>query len=193
MGWDKALFLWINNLAGRVTPVDRFFQGVSNDYFPVIVVCLAMAFLWFGTRDATQRVANQRGVIAAMLSLMLSSGLVAVSNVFYPRPRPFTELAATVMFYRPTDPSFPSNLEAVLFGAALAIFMNDKKAGSYLLVLASLSGFGRIYLGVHYPGDIIGGAVFGAVGALIAYGLMRLLKRPLDWFLAWLRKASLAG
>jgi undecaprenyl-diphosphatase len=193
MAWDKALFLWINGLAGRVPLADRFFQGVSNDYFPVIVMCLAMACLWFGTRDDTRRAANQGGVIAAMLSLVLASGLVALSNLLYNRPRPFDELPAAVLFYQPTDPSFPSNLAAVLFGAALAILVRDRRAGWWLLALAALSGFGRVYLGVHYPTDILGGALFGAAGTMLAYGLIRLFKRQLDWLLAWLRRLSLAG
>jgi len=193
MAWDKALFLWINGLSGRLALADRLFQGVANDYFPVIVICLAMACLWFGTRDDIRRVSNQGGVIAAMLSLVLSSGLVTLSNLFYQRPRPFDELPATVLFYRPTDPSFPSNLAAVLFGAALAVWVRDRRTGWWLLALAALSGFGRIYLGVHYPTDILGGAAVGVAGTLLAYSLMGLFNAPVNRLLAWLRQLSLAG
>jgi undecaprenyl-diphosphatase len=192
---DKTLFLYINGLAGKVPVIDGFFRGISNDYFAVISCCLILIWLWFGTRDITWRQINQQAVITAMISIGLTSLLVTICNQFYFRARPFAELppgSVHLLFYRPTDSSFPSNLAAVLFAIAVPIFIKNKVFGSVLLAIAILGSFGRIYIGIHYPLDILGGAVFGAVGAMLAFGVMRLISPLSNLLMHWLRKLYLA-
>ena len=63
------------------------------------------------------------------------------------------------------DPSFPSGHTAVSFAAATAIYAIDKKWGIAAYVFAVVMGFSRLYLGVHFPLDVLGGAVVGTVAA----------------------------
>jgi undecaprenyl-diphosphatase len=192
---DTAVFLFINGLAGKISVIDGLFKGISNDYFAVIVCCLILIWLWFGTRNGVQRQINQKAVITAAASIGLTNALVAICNAFYFRIRPFNELSAdtvNLLFYRPTDSSFPSNLAAVLFAIAVPVFVKNKLYGSVLLVIAVFCSFGRVYLGIHYPLDIVGGAVFGALGALAAFGAMRLVTPQYEAIMRWLRKLYLA-
>ena len=192
---DRAVFLFINGLAGKVSVIDGFFRGISNDYFAVISCCLILIWLWFGTRAGIDRQINQQVVITAAISIGLTSLLVLVCNSFFFRVRPFNELSpdsVNLLFYRPTDSSFPSNLAAVLFAIAIPVFVKNKIYGSVLLVIAALSSFGRIYIGVHYPLDILGGAAFGALGTLLAFGASRLISPLTAFLMRWLRKIYLA-
>ncbi len=175
IAFDENLFLWINGLAGNVAFVDEFFKGIANDYFFIVSACLIMLALWFGTREAGRRERNQRGVIVASAGLGIAQGFVTMINSVLTRPRPFAELPTNLLFYQPTDSSFPANSTAVIFAIAVAIFLVNRRAGAVLFGLAILHGFSRIYVGIHYPLDILGGAAEGTLAALLIFGLIKLL------------------
>jgi len=84
------------------------------------------------------------------------------------RPRPYTVWAFDLLIDKNPEFSFPSGHTSAAFAAAWMIYMNKKKFGIYALVLALLMGVSRIYLCMHYPSDVIGGAV---IGILIAEGV----------------------
>ncbi len=209
MAWDRALFHVINGLAGHFKPLDILVAGLADDYFMIISMCLVLVAMWFGTRSQEERARNQRTVLLAMASLGLATGLVALANLLFVqghflagsqlaalfnRPRPFVaEETLNLLFYRPTDPSFPSNLAAVAFGLALAVWLKNKKIGWWLLFMAAAACFARVYVGIHYPGDILGGLLFGALAVGLA-GLFFWLFKPLLNFLLWLlTRLHLAG
>ncbi len=175
MSIDETLFLWINGLAGKLTLLDEFMKGIANDYFFIVSSCLVLLALWFGTRGIRQREENQKAIIGASASLGIATGIVGILNLFDFHSRPFTELPTNLLFYPPTDPSFPSHSTAVVFAIAIAIILVDRKAGAFLLLLAFLHGFSRIYVGVHYPSDILAGATIGALTAFLVFMLIRRL------------------
>jgi len=211
VAWDKALFQWINGLAGHVPFIDRLFTGLADDYFVIVAMCLVLVGMWFGTRKTEERPRNQLAVLMAMASLGIASGLVAWCNLLFvqndilpatplheifTRPRPFdpsSGLAVNLLFYRPSDPSFPSNLAAVVFGLALAVWVVNRRMGTWLLLMAFVACFARVYVGIHYPSDILGGAAFGVLGVALTWLFFWLL-RPLVRLIMWILKALyLAG
>jgi undecaprenyl-diphosphatase len=167
MSFDEQLFTWINGLAGHVPFIDRIFSGLADDYFMVVAMCLVLVWMWFGTRNSDERECNQIAVLKAMASLGIASGFVAWANAIFVgaekfpgtliheifnRPRPFdpsTGLNVNLLFYMPHDPSFPSNLAAVVFGLSLAVWLMNKKMGTWLLVMAFVACFARVYVGIH--------------------------------------------
>jgi len=207
---DETLFHWINGLAGHVPFIDRLFMGLADDYFMIIAMCLVLVGLWFGTRKPEERARNQVAVLKAMASLGIASGFVSWANVIFVggdkfpgtliheifnRPRPFASGGLTVhlLFYKPTDPSFPSNLAAVVFGLALAVWLMNKRTGTWLLVMAFVACFARVYVGIHYPSDILGGAVFAVVGVAITYLLFWALAPLVRLIIGILKALYLAG
>ena len=66
-----------------------------------------------------------------------------------------------LLFYTPTDPSFPSNMAAVAFAFAMGTWLYNRKLGGVLFIPAVLVAFARVYVGVHFPLDVIAGAVIG--------------------------------
>lgn len=195
MAWlefDRAVLLWINGLSGHVAFLDNVILSVANDYFAVISSCLIMMALWTGVRDAGHRRRMQKGIMVASASLGTSQGMVEIINNIWVRQRPFEELDVNLLFYAPTDPSFPSNSASVLFGLAWGIFFYNRKAGTILLAIAGLHGLSRIYVGVHYPLDILGGVAVGFLVALFFLIAFRLLNPVLDRIINFMRWFFLA-
>ena len=85
------------------------------------------------------------------------------------RVRPFVRFPElTVLTKIPGDASFPSGHTAASFAVAAAIYMAGyRKMGRFLYVFAALIGASRLYLGVHYPTDVIAGAIVGVLSAWI--------------------------
>lgn len=183
MAWlelDKNLFLWINGLSGSFEIADNIISAIANDYFAIVLGCMVMIVLWTGTRGPDKRRHMQKGIMVAASALGTSQGMVEIINNLWQRPRPFEELDVNLLFYPPTDPSFPSNSASVLFAMAWGIFFYNRKAGSILLCLAAIMGFSRVYVGIHYPLDIIGGMVLGFLVALFFTIVYKLLNPLLD-------------
>jgi undecaprenyl-diphosphatase len=175
---DQSLFLMINGWAGHYLPLDQFISGLANDYFLMVSICLCLVFIWFGTQDANRRSNLQRAIVLAMIATGLVNGLVAMSNHFFYRIRPFDALpegSINLLFYTPSDSSFPSNFASVLFAIAFSILLADRRWGCILLGTAFLGGLCRIYVGIHYPLDIVGGLVFGALASAFAFGIGKLV------------------
>lgn len=108
--------------------------------------------------------------IAMALALVFSVifGNIILKNLVE-RPRPcWVDTSVALLIKNPTDFSFPSGHSFASFAGATAIFMYHKKEGIAALILAALIAFSRLYLFVHYPSDVIMGALFGVIAAIIA-------------------------
>ena len=189
---DENLYLWVNGLAGHFAPLDWLMKGIANDYFVIIASCMALLALWSLGKSKELRDRNQKGVICASISLGLAQAFVSICNAFCFRTRPFDVLPANLLFYRPTDSSLPSNSVSVVFGLAFAVYLSNKKAGRWLLALASLHAFSRVYVGIHYPFDVIAGAAGGIIIAFLVTKAVRLLDRQISWLLSIARKLYIA-
>lgn len=90
------------------------------------------------------------------------------------RPRPFTVATdVSLIIEKPGEFSFPSGHTLHAFTAATVIFGYYRKPGTLAYVLAALIAFSRMYLFVHYPTDILAGAVLGVVDALLICYLLK--------------------
>lgn len=84
------------------------------------------------------------------------------------RERPLLNMRVHKLINFPMfEKSFPSDHTAVSFAIAFAIFLYDKKFGSLLIFLALLVGVSRVFVGVHYPLDIVGGIISAGLSILI--------------------------
>lgn len=105
-------------------------------------------------------------LLAMVFGLILGNGVI--KNVVA-RPRPFVSYPE---LHRLVDPggefSFPSGHTLTSFCAATALFCFYKKPAAAAYVLAALIGFTRLYVAVHYPTDVLAGAVLGIVLGTIA-------------------------
>lgn len=173
---DEAVFRWINGWVGRYSPLDRMMEWVVSDYLVPVTLALTLTGLWFVGGEKAVRMKNQITVFVALSAMGLASWVVAVNNALYFRPRPFVDHDVSLLFYQPTDSSFPANTTAATFAIAAAVWRVNRRVGLATYLAAGLYGLARVYAGVHYPLDIVGGALIGIVVAFLVFKLRELLE-----------------
>lgn len=111
-------------------------------------------------------------VAAALLMDLVLCNLILKNLVA--RVRPYdVNTAIAILIKKPLDFSFPSGHTAASFAAMTALFLAKmKKAWIVALVLAVLIAFSRLYFYVHYPTDVLGGAVVGILSGIIGYAIV---------------------
>lgn len=100
------------------------------------------------------------GIFLPLIYGFVSASQLAIKHLI-DRPRPFLEHDAMVRSVCPTDPSFPSGHAATAFMMAVILSTQFPRYRYAFYFLACLVGFSRVYLGVHYPSDVIAGAIIG--------------------------------
>lgn len=185
---DYTVFRAVNGLAGRSAALDAVMIA-SAKYLP-IVFALALVALWLSWRPG-----NQRGAFLAGASALIALGLGQLIGMALPRPRPYLSHAVHQLIAPSLDTSFPSDHAILGFAVAVMVWKYNRRAGAALLVLATLMAIARVFVGAHYPGDVLGGAV---LGTLTSVGLAALSERPpmarlLDAIFRILRRWRLAA
>ena len=114
-------------------------------------------------------------IFGAIVTNLLLKNIVA-------RPRPFAEIAALIpMITKPKDFSFPSGHTTASFAVALVMLrMLPKKFGIPAVILAGMVAFSRLYLGVHYPGDVLGGFLVAVFASTLVYHLMSAYQKKMQ-------------
>ena len=106
---------------------------------------------------------RKAGIVSAVALLgSVLFGNMLIKNIVQ-RPRPYIRLEElTIIIPRPSDFSFPSGHSSASFAAAASFYrLLPKKIGIPAIVLACLIAFSRLYVGVHYPTDVLAGALMG--------------------------------
>ncbi len=171
--WEVGFLLWVqNNLRNPVTdPIVSFFThlGDSGALFIVLTVLLLLF-------PKTRKIGLATG-LALLCSLLLTNGIL--KHLFH-RVRPWVDFPALIPLVHEGDPlSFPSGHTSAAFAFALAFVRAGSKrwAKVAVVVLATLMALSRLYVGVHYPTDVLGGFVAGDLAGLAGWYLSLQLVR----------------
>ena len=173
---DEKLFLWLNGWVGTFSPFDRLMELVVSDYLIPVGLALTLLGMWFAGKDLETRYRHQIGLFVALTSMALSSLVVFIINALYSRPRPFVDHDVSMLFYQPTDSSFPSNPIAAAFAIAATMWVVNRRVGMVLLATTGIYAFSRVYAGVHYPLDVTAAALIGIVVTFLVFRLKDLLE-----------------
>ncbi|MGW1258636.1 phosphatase PAP2 family protein [Streptomyces sp. NPDC002513] len=179
---DVDLLYDINGLAKDAPHwFDRVIEFVG-EYGLLLAMVLLILWCWWTVRRRGG--ADAASCVAALVWAPLAAGLAVLVNVpirgFVNRPRPFVDhQGLDVLATGRTDYSFVSDHATLTMAAAVALFVAHRKFGLVGLGLALLEGFCRVYMGVHYPTDVVGGFALGTAVALLLSPLAMALLTPL--------------
>ena len=164
---------WLNSGVGKYAWIDALVGSLASDYLIPVFGSLCLLGLWFWGNGETRH-QNQLTTIAGALAIGIANLITLQINQTYFRARPFIEHELNLLFYRPTDSSFPSNSAAIAFAISSVIFIRYRPLGMMLFVVSIIYGLSRVYAGVHYPSDIAGGAFIGTTMGFISQGAITL-------------------
>lgn len=161
--FDATVTVLINGLAGQVSLVDAAMIGMAQWGVPVMV--LAVALQWWSGAD---RRGTRHILIAAGFAFFLGLGLNQFLLLMIDRPRPYLEAVTTLLVAPSVDPSFPSDHAAAVFAIAVTFALGGmRKRALWFFAGAVLVALSRVFIGIHYVGDVLGGALTGAIAAVI--------------------------
>ena len=160
---NKELFLLINHFAGQNTIIDKL-SIVVAEYLPIVFILLLL-YLWFKT-DKFKKEVLYSGY-SALFWLFLN---FIISQLYF-HPRPFMDKIWNNIFFHIPETSFPSDHTTFMLAIAIQLlfFAKTRIIWTVLILLALIWGSSRVFIGIHYPFDILGSILTALLSATIIY------------------------
>jgi undecaprenyl-diphosphatase len=150
---DMELFRLINNLANRNAVLDKIIMFFSKDVPYIFMAILALVFiLGVIKKNEEYRKISVNTFIITVINLILS---FIIGSVYYVN-RPFVHNKVNLLLPHTKDASFPSDHATGTMSIALGLGKYNKILGILMTILSIVVGFSRVYVGNHYPSDVIG-------------------------------------
>ncbi|MEW6614229.1 MAG: phosphatase PAP2 family protein [Thermodesulfobacteriota bacterium] len=183
---DTSLFYFINNTMQNGL-FDRIMPVITDiDNWKIVIFIVWLALIVKGGKKG--RIAAVLVIVVVVFSDMLIHQLI---KPLVARARPCNVLPHVHLLVGcggPDSYSFPSSHASNVFAAASFFGYKYKRLVAIFLSIAVIVGYSRVYVGVHYPSDIIGGAVVGVICA----GIILIIERKACLFIEK-RKGRLTG
>ncbi len=140
-------------------------------YLQYFVVGALLVFLFWG-KNREERLKNLSAAGVALAAVILSRLVITeIIRWLWFRPRPFVDHTVNSLLAHENTGSFPSGHAAFFFALAMAVYLFNQRAGQWLFGAAILISLARVYVGVHYPIDILAGALIGIFSGWLVYSL----------------------
>jgi undecaprenyl-diphosphatase len=178
---DDHILLAINSFARHTPALHQPLLAYATYGVVLFAVLLLAGLISARHRSSRDLAATGWAAIAMLLALALNQPL---GNLVTERRPYVSHLGILRLADVTTDFSFPSD-HAVMAGAvAVGLLLAHRRLGAAAAVAALLMAFARVYIGAHYPWDVVAGLLFGG---LVAGGGWLLLRLPLTWFASRMR------
>ncbi len=164
--YNVAAFLLINKYAGKSSFWDVALIG-SAEVMPYIFI-LIIIYLWFDTNIERKKSSFNSG-----LSVLLSMLASYVISLFYYHSRPFVDNLGTQLVEHAPDSSFPSDHTTFIFSISIMLLFSKstRMIGTILCFLSFISGLSRVFVGIHFPLDILGAILVAMFSSVVVYKL----------------------
>jgi undecaprenyl-diphosphatase len=171
---DYRIFRAINQFAGRYRLFDTIMVTISQKVRYVYIILII--FMWF--RNNSYKKITLYAGISAVVTILLNSFI----KRFYFKPRPFLKFWVHLLPPSPSkkNSSFPSKHTTLAFAVATSVLLYKRVVGFILFIFAFLAGFSRIWVGQHFPSDIVGSAILGSLTSIIVYITKRVWNPLID-------------
>ncbi|MFD7378035.1 phosphatase PAP2 family protein [Streptomyces mirabilis] len=175
---DGSLFTTVTDFARDTPWLNTPIELWTNAGLGVFAVLMLMG--WWNARHRDDRsmalaLAAPVAVVAAFAVAEVAKKLVAEVRPCYSLPHAYLVDACPAR----TDYAFPSGHSTTAFAAVAALWLLDRRLSAIAAVFAVLEGFTRVYVGAHYPHDVLGAALLALPVAYLASRLVSRLATPL--------------
>lgn len=181
MSGDKHDFRVVNDFARDTAWLHGFMEFVAKDGIAFMALAL-IAGWWIARRARSPRgvALSVWGALAALIAVGIAQPISHAANET--RPFEVTSLHALTLIHHSTDPGFPSDHATAAGAVAAALCFVSWRLGIVAWLAALILAFSRVYVGVHFPQDVVAGLALGAAVAVIgALVLGRVLTYIADW------------
>lgn len=169
---DKTMLFGLNSLAGH-SSLNNFIIITLAEYLPYVLIGGFALYLYlqksisFNKKLYTFAFSIVTGFIARV-------GIASPIRFFFPRPRPFVTLPVHQLIAE-SSPGFPSAHALFFFAFSTVVYMHNKKLGLLFFFLSVVICLARVAAGVHYPSDVLVGAILGTLcGFITMYAARRM-------------------
>lgn len=163
-----SVFKNINKFAGKSKLLDAFAIFCARYLLYLMIICLFFIAVTI----------HSRGIFFYPLLSGLSAAFVinTIVYTFYKKHRPAELKSTKTLIGVPENPSFPSRHAAFVFGVSFYLFVYYPQLAAIFFICSCFVGLARVFCGVHWFSDILGGVVSGLISAIIIYNLVFLIR-----------------
>ncbi|EEK78626.1 undecaprenyl-diphosphatase [Bacillus cereus] len=171
---NYTVFQWINNLAGTSALLDKVMITITNS--AAYVAILFMFILWFHNGKKENAIRKQYTVLYTTLSAIIALLINVLIHVVYYHPRPFVSYDVNQLIPHAENSSFVSDHSVLVLSIAFIFILRGEKLRYIALLWAVLVCISRLYVGVHFPLDVIGAVVITIITSSVLLRKKRILE-----------------
>jgi len=168
---DFYFFQLINQFAGKNIYLDSLAIFFA-EYFNYLVIFSLFLFLFVNFKKYFKMVI--KALFAAIFARFV---IVEIIRYFFPKPRPFVHNHINLLLNKTNELSFPSGHAAFFFALATVVYFYNKRIGILFFISAFLISVSRVFAGVHWPSDILVGAISGIISGWLVNKIFKKVRK----------------